>query len=376
VQGSYRVPMSAPDIHPDDIALVTRALESKILSIGPYLEQLETAFAAYIGVKHAVGVANGTAGLHLCVRAAGISEGDEVITTAFSFVATSNCILYERAVPVFVDIDETSFNLDPSLVEAAVTERTRAILPVHVFGRPCAMRELQALRDARGLVLIEDACEAVGAEYDGRRVGAFGNPAVFAFYPNKQMTMGERALVTTDDARAAALMRSLRNQGREAMGTGPAHTHLGYNYRLDELSAALGVSQLRQLDDLLARRAAVAARYDALLRAVPGIRARQVLPSATRPSWFVYVIQLSPEIDRNRVVAQLEARQIPSRTYFSPIHLQPYYRERFGYREGDLPVTERVAASTLALPFHANLPADHMHQVVDALAAAVVRAAA
>ena len=376
MQAGYRVPMSAPDIHPDDVALVTRALESGTLSMGPYLQQLETAFAAYVGAKHAIGVANGTAGLHLCIRAAGISDGDEVITTAFSFVATANCILYERAVPVFVDIDETSFNLDPGGVEAAVTGRTRAILPVHVFGRPCAMRELQALAAAHDLALIEDACEAVGAEYDGRKLGTFGDAAVFAFYPNKQMTMGEGGIVTTGDARWAALMRSLRNQGRGAMGTDVKHEHLGYNYRLEELSAALGVAQLRRLDDLLARRAAVVARYDQLLRAVPGIRVRQMLPSTTRPSWFVYAIQLAPEIDRDRVIAQLEARQIPSLAYFAPLHLQPYYRARFGYRGGHLPVTERVAASTLALPFHANLSTDHMHQVVDALAAAVVRAAA
>jgi perosamine synthetase len=372
----YRVPMSAPDIAPEDIALVTRALESKVLSLGPFLDQMETAFAAYIGSRHAIGVTNGTSGLHLCIRAAGIADGDEVITSAFSFVATANCILYERAVPVFVDIDETTFNLDPARAAAAVTARTRAILPVHVFGRPCAMHELAALCDANGLALIEDACEAVGAEYDGRKVGTFGKAAVFAFYPNKQMTMGEGAVVTTDDPSWAALMRSLRNQGRDAMGAGVAHEHLGYNYRLDEMSAALGLSQLRRIDDLLARRAAVAGRYDRLLRGIPGISIRQALPSRTRASWFVYVIQVAPGIDRDRLIAQLEARQIPARAYFTPIHLQPYYRQRFGFREGHLPVTERIAATTLALPFHTNLAADDMDRVVEALRAAVMRAAA
>ena len=372
----YRVPMSAPDITSEDIALVTRALASNVLSIGPVLDQLETAFAAYIGCRHAIGVTNGTSGLHLCIRAAGIADGDEVITSAFSFVATANCILYERAVPIFVDIDATSFNLDPARVADAVTARTRAVLPVHIFGQPCAMRELQALCGARGLALIEDACEAVGAEYDGRKVGTFGKAAVFGFYPNKQMTMGEGAIVTTDDPDWAALIRSLRNQGRDAMGTGATHEHLGYNYRLDEMSAALGLSQLRRIDDLLRRRAEVAARYDRRLAEIPGIRIRRALPSRTRPSWFVYVIQVAPEIDRDRLVAQLEARQIPSRAYFTPIHLQPYYRERFGLREGHLPVTERIAATTLALPFHANLSADDMDRVIDALHAAVMRAAA
>ena len=372
----YRVPMSAPDIAAEDIALVTQALNSKILSLGPFLDELEKSFAAYIGTRHAIAASNGTAGLHLCVRAAEIADGDEVITTPFSFVASTNCILYERAVPVFVDIDETSFNLDPARVAGAVTARTRAVLPVHVFGQPCEMNELQAVCAAHGLLLIEDACEAVGAEYRGRKVGTFGKAAVFSFYPNKQVTMGEGALITTDDPHWASLMRSLRNQGRSAMGLGFSHEHLGYNYRLDELSAALGLAQLRRIDDLLARRERVAARYGELLSDMPGITLRRILPSTTRPSSFVYVIQLHPGTDRSRVMAHLEERRIPSRIYFSPIHLQPYYRKRFGYREGDFPVTERVAASILALPFHANLLPDDMQYVADALRSAVVRAAA
>jgi perosamine synthetase len=372
----YRVPMSAPDIQPADIELVTQALRSGILSIGPFIEELERAFAAYIGTRHAIAVANGTSGLHLCIRAAEIADGDEVITTPFSFVASANCLLYERAVPVFVDIDEESFNLDPALIGAAVTERTRAVLPVHIFGQPCAMDELRSVCGAHDLVLIEDACEAVGAEYRGRKVGTFGKAAVFGFYANKQMTMGEGAIITTDDPHWASLLRSLRNQGRNASGRGFSHEHLGYNYRLDEMSAALGLAQLRRLDDLLARRAQVAARYGELLRGVPGISLRRMVAYTTRPSWFVYVLQLHREIDRNRVIAQLEERQIPSRVYFSPIHLQPYYRKRFGFREGDFPVSERIAASTLAVPFHANLSDDDMAYVVDSLRSAVVRAAA
>jgi perosamine synthetase len=372
----YRIPMSAPDIRARDIELVTQALRSGTLSGGPFLERLEREFAAYIGVRHAVAVANGTAGLHLCVRAGAIADGDEVITTPFSFVASANCILYERAKPVFVDIDETTFNLDPVLARAAVTDRTRAVLPVHLFGQPCAMDELQALCRESDLLLIEDACEAVGAEYRGRKVGRFGKAAVFAFYPNKPMTMGEGAIIATDDPRWAALFRSLRNQGRGDQGAGFAHDHLGYNYRLDEMSAALGVAQLARLDDLLARRQEVAARYGELLRKVPGMGIRRIVPSTTRMSWFVYVVRLDPAIDRDRVIAQLEKRQIASRAYFAPIHLQPVYQKRFGFRKGDFPIAERVAASTLALPFHANLSSSDIEAVVDALQSAAQFAAA
>jgi perosamine synthetase len=372
----HRIPLSSPDIHADDVELVARVLRSSRLSIGPFIKELERDFADYIGTKHAVAVTNGTSGLHLCICAAGITEGDEVITTPFSFIASANCILYERATPVFVDIDEASLNLDPARVARAVTGRTRAMLPVHVFGQPCAMDELQAVCNDRNLALIEDACEAVGAEYKGRKVGTFGKAAVFSFYPNKAMTLGEGAVVTTDDPRWAELMRSLRNQGRGDGGMGYSSGRLGYNYRLDEMSAALGVAQLKRLDRLLAQRQAVAARYGDMLRHVPGVTIKRTLASTTRMSWFVFVIHLDPRIDRDRVIEQLEARGIPSRVYFTPIHLEPYYRERFGFRPGDFPVAERVAASILALPFHTNLSDAEMDEVVAALQSAVVRAAA
>ncbi len=372
----YRVQMSAPDIQPEDVELVTQALKSKLLSIGPFLDMFERAFADYIGARHAVAVANGTSGLHLCIRAAEIADGDEVITSPFSFIASANCVLYERAVPVFVDIDEISLNLDPALVEAAVTARTRAVLPVHIFGQPCAMNELAALCAAREFLLIEDACEAIGAEYFGRKVGTFGKAAVFSFYPNKQMTTGEGAVVTTDDPRWASLLRSLRNQGRDAMGTGSQHEHLGYNYRLDELSAALGLSQLRRVDDLLARRERVAVRYGELLRTVPGVSPLCIVPSTTRMSWFLYMVRLDPKIDRDQVIAHLESKRIASRVYFSPIHLHPLYRDRFGYRKGHFPVAERASASILALPFYGDLSDSDMDYVVASLRSAVMRAAA
>jgi perosamine synthetase len=372
----YRIPLSSPDIHADDIELVVRVLRSNRLSIGPFIKQLERDFAGYIGTKYAVAVTNGTSGLHLCMRAAGLAEGDEVITTPFSFIASANCILYERATPVFVDIDEASLNIDPALVARAITARTRAMLPVHVFGQPCAMDELQAVCRDRNLVLVEDACEAVGAEYKGRKVGTFGKAAVFSFYPNKAMTLGEGAVVATDDPQWAELMQSLRNQGRSDGGTGYFSDRLGYNYRLDEMSAALGVAQLERLDRLLAQRQAVATRYSEMLRRVPGVTVKSAVSSTTRMSWFVFVIHLDPRIDRDRVIEQLEARGIPSRVYFTPIHLEPYYRQRFGFKPGDFPVAERVAASILALPFHTNLSDAEMDEVVAALQSAVVRAAA
>jgi len=371
-----RISLSSPDIQPEDVELVTRVLRSNRLSIGPFVKELERDFADYIGTKYAVAVTNGTSGLHLCIRAAGIAEDDEVITTPFSFIASANCMLYERATPVFVDIDEASLNIDPALVARAVTGRTRAMLPVHIFGQPCAMDELQAVCRDRNLALIEDACEAVGAAYNGRKVGTFGKAAVFSFYPNKAMTLGEGAIVTTDDPHWAELMYSLRNQGRSDSGTGYSSDRLGYNYRLNEMSAALGVAQLKRLDRLLVLRQAVASKYTELLRRVPGVTVKGAIPSTTRMSWFVFVIHLDAHIDRDRVMEQLESRGIPSRVYFTPIHLEPYYRKRFGFEPGDFPVAERVAASILALPFHTNLSDTEMDEVVDALQSAVVRAAA
>jgi dTDP-4-amino-4,6-dideoxygalactose transaminase len=365
--------MSAPDIHADDIALVVEVLQSQHLSMGPFIERFERAFADYVGTRHAVAVSSGTAGLHLCICAAGIGAGDEVITTPFSFVASANCVLYERAIPRFVDIDESSMNIDPTRVRAALTERTRAVLPVHVFGRPCVMDELEALCRAQGIALIEDACEAVGAEFRGRKVGTFGEAAVFGFYPNKQMTMGEGGVVTTNDAEWAALLRSLRNQGRSSMGTWLHHERLGFNYRLNEMSCALGLSQLSRIESLLARRRKVAASYGELLRDVPGVALLSPDEPGSRMSWFVFVVRLDEAISRDSVIDQLRSRGVPTRTYFSPIHLQPYFRERFGYREGDFPIAERAAKTVLALPFHTNMSDSDIAYVATCLKDAVAQ---
>jgi perosamine synthetase len=261
-------------------------------------------------------------------------------------------------------------------VAGALSPRTKAILPVHIFGQPCALDEFQAVCRDRNLVLIEDACEAVGAEYNGRKVGTFGKAAVFSFYPNKVMTLGEGAIITTDDPAWAELLQSLRNQGWSNAGTGTSQVRLGYNYRLDEMSAALGLAQLGRLDELLDRRAKIASRYSELLGSIPGVTANIAVPTTTRMSWFIFAIRLSHGIDREKVIRHLESCGIPSRVYFRPIHLEPYYRERFGFKPGDFPVTERVSASILALPFHTNLSEEDMIEVAEAMKSAVACAAA
>lgn len=365
------VPMSAPDIDESDIAAVVRVLRSGQLSIGPCIEEFEARFARFLDVRYAIAVANGTAALHLCMRLAGISEGSEVITSPYSFVASSNCILFERGLPVFVDIDEETMNIDAGLVEAAVGPRTRAILPVHVFGQPAAMAPLMDIANRHSLYLIEDACEAIGAEYRGRKAGSFGHASAFAFYPNKQMTTGEGGIVVTDNAEWAAQLRSMRNQGRSDGQHWLEHDRLGFNYRMDEMNAALGVSQLSRIETLLERRAAVAMCYRELLAEIPGVRPLAQGPDTTRMSWFVYVVRFADGLPRDEIAQRLARQGIPTRNYFPPIHLQPFYRKEFGFRPGQFPVAERVSATSLALPFHSNLRPTEVARVCEALAAAV-----
>jgi len=360
---AIQVPMSGPDITDAEIELINQVLRTPYLSIGPMLKRFEQDMACFVGTKYAAGVSSGTAGLHLCVRAAGIGEGDEVITTPFSFVASANCMLYERATPVFVDIEPGSLNIDPQRIEDAITPRTRAILPVHAFGQPADMDPILQVARRHNLWVIEDACEAIGAEYKGRQAGTLGDAAVFAFYPNKQMTTGEGGIIVTDRADWDALYRSLRNQGRDVFDAWLDHSRLGYNYRLDELSAALGVAQLARLEELLAKRERVAQMYNERLSTVDGLDIPYISATTTRMSWFVYVIRLGPGIERTAVMAGLEERGIPSRPYFTPIHLQPFYRKLFGYREGDFPITERLGQSALALPFYGNLDEEKVEYV-------------
>ena len=374
-----QIPMSSPDITAAEIEAVNQMLRTPYLSLGPRIAEFEEQFAAYIGRKHAVGVSSGTAGLHLAVIAAGVGEGDLVITTPFSFISSANCILYEKAVPIFVDIEPHTYNINPSLVAEAVEDLTRrsqlatrwlppairnsqsairhlkAILTVDVFGQPADADPILEIAREHNLFVIEDACEAVGAEYKGRKAGTLGDVGVFAFYPNKQMTTGEGGMLVTDRDDWDALFRSLRNQGRDVHDAWLNHSRLGYNYRLDEMSAALGLAQLQRIEELLAKRERVAQWYNERLKDIEGVQIPYIAPTTTRMSWFVYVIRLAPEIDRNRVMAELEDRGIPSRPYFPSIHLQPFYRKRFGYREGDFPIAESISKSCLALPFYGDL---------------------
>ena len=369
------IPLSRPDVSEADVEAVAAVLRSGRLSLGPVGPQFEAAFAKAVGAKHAVAVSSGTAALHLCLIALGIGPGDEVITTPFSFVASANCILYVGARPIFVDIDEHTLNLDPARLEAAVSERTRAILPVHVFGRPCAMDTIMAIADRHGLVVVEDACEALGARFGGRAVGTFGRAGTFAFYPNKQMTTGEGGMVVTDDDAIAELCRSLRNQGRGGTGW-LEHERLGFNYRLSDMQSALGLSQLRRLPELLRRRAQVAQWYREVLADVEEIILPPPPAETTEMSWFVFVVRLADEFtgeDRNRLLQELRSRGIECSNYFPPIHLQPYFREKFGFAPGSFPVTERVAARTVALPFHGGLTRSEVSTVARAVREAVAR---
>ena len=365
--------MSSPDITQVEVDTVTAVLRTSYLSIGPCTDEFERRVADYVGVRHAVAVSSGTAGLHLAVIAAGVTDGDEVITTPFSFVASANVILYERARPVFVDIDPGALNIDPNRIEAAITPRTKAILPVHAFGQPADMDPILDIARRYNLTVIEDACEAIGAVYKGRRVGALGHAGVFAFYPNKQMTTGEGGVIVTDDDEWNRLFRSLRNQGRDVFDAWLNHSRLGYNYRLDEMSAALGVAQMSRIEELLVKRERVAGWYADRLREIEGVSPPFVAPTTTHTSWFVYVVRFAPDIDRDLIIARLDERGIPSRPYFSPIHLQPFYRQRFGYQPGDFPITERVAASTLALPFFGNMTEEQVDCVCGTLRAVIAQ---
>ncbi len=368
--GGPTIPLARPDISPRERQLVSDVLSSDVLAMGPFTERFEAGIAELAGRRHGVACSSGTAGLHMGVRALGIGEGDEVITTPFSFVASANCLLYERAVPRFVDIEEETLGLDPDRLDAAASNRTRAVLPVHVFGRPCQVGAISVKARHRGWAIIEDACEGLGSSVDGRPLGSFGDVAVFAFYPNKQITTGEGGMVVTDDAALAATMRSLRNQGRDADGAWLRHVRLGYNYRLDELSSALGVAQLERRAELQAGRARVARAYAAALAGydwvgLPHVGAGEIV------DWFVYVVRLHPEINRETVMARLADLGVASRPYFAPLHLQPFYRSMFGFQPGDFPVTERVAASTLALPFSSRLSDEDVGYVASALVEAV-----
>ena len=383
--------MSSPDISQAEIDAVLEVLHSTDLSMGGKLEAFEAEMARIAGTKYAVGVSSGTAGLHLAVIVTGIRAGDLVITTPFSFIASSNCLLYEGAIPVFVDVEDQTGNLDWLLVDEtvqsilgggkaaesylppAIKKQKRAVHPVksilavNVFLQAADYDQLADIAHRHNISIIEDACETIAAGYKDRTAGSLGDIGVIAFYPNKQMTTGEGGMITTDNPEWAELARSLRNQGRKPGGAWLEHERLGYNYRLDEMSAAFGLAQTKRLPELLEKRRRVAFWYEERLRDLELVRLPHIAPYTTAVSWFVYVIRILPPAQRDVVIGKLAREGIPSRKYFSPIHIQPFYRERFGYQPGDFPVAERLGEQSLALPFSGVMSEEEVDTVCFAL---------
>jgi len=366
------IPLSRPDITEKEINAVLDVLNTPHLSLGPKLKEFENKFAKYIGAKHAVAVNSGTSALHLALLSLDIGEDGAVITSPFSFIASANCILFVRATPIFVDIDPDTYNLDPDLIEEYIErngyeqektgflmdrksgKRIKAILPVHIFGLPCDMDRIMQIAEKYNLSVIEDACEAIGAEYKGKKVGTFGEISTFAFYPNKQITTGEGGMVVTDDEKTARMCLSLRNQGREGGGW-LAHKRLGYNYRISDINCALGIAQLERIEEILRKREAVARQYNDLLKDLVKI---PVEINGLKRSWFVYVVQLPDRFskkDRDDILEELTRKGIACSNYFTPIHLQPFYRSLFGYSRGDFKITESTSERTVALPFYNNI---------------------
>ncbi|MDD5145725.1 MAG: DegT/DnrJ/EryC1/StrS family aminotransferase [Candidatus Pacebacteria bacterium] len=367
------IPLSSPDITKKEVELINQVLSTPFLSIGPKIKEFEKKIANFVGTKYAIAINSGTSGLHLCVRSLDIKDGDEVITTPFSFIASSNCILFERAKPVFVDIDENTLCIDPNKIEEKITKKTKAILPVHIFGHSCEMEKIMEIAKRYNLAVLEDACEALGGEYKGRKVGTFGNAAVFAFYPNKQITTGEGGVIVTDDERIAKLCQSMRNQGRDEGDSWLSHSRLGYNYRMTEISAALGITQLSRIEEILEKRQKVAENYNKKLEKIDGVKIPYVSPEV-KISWFVYVIRLDGRFsleDKNAILQKLTQKGINCGNYFPSIHLEPFYVKMFGYKNGDFPITERVSNSTIALPFYNNLTEKQIDYVCDNLNSAI-----
>ncbi len=360
------VPLSKPYTDEEEVNAVSEVIRSGRHSLGPKLKEFEEEFAKYIGIKYAAGVSSGTSGLHLCMKILDLKEGDEIITTPFSFIASSNCIIYERTKPVFVDIDEKTFNIDVSKIEDKINNKTKAILPVHVFGHPCNIDEIIEIAERNNLRVVEDACESIGAEYKGIKTGKFGETAVFAFYPNKQITTGEGGMIVTDDEDYYKMIKSLSNQGRSGNGEWLVHDNIGYNYRLNEMSAALGLVQLKKINEILEKRENVAKKYEEILKNIDGVSIPQI-NNDVKKSWFVYVIRLDDSIDRKIVMDKLNDKGISNNFYFPCIHLQPIYKKMFGYKEGDFPVCEKVSKSTLALPFFTQMDDKTIERVCNSL---------
>src|SRR5271156_5995 len=362
-----RIPLSAPDVTERDIEAVTDVLRTSSLSSGPKVREFERAIARYVNAADAIAVNSGTSGLHLCIRALGISEGDEVLVPSFTFIAVANAVRYEKAIPVFVDIDPQTLNLDAGLLERAITTRTRAIIVVHTFGCPADLSRILQIARRHGLFVIEDACEAIGAEYEGQKVGALGDVGVFAFYPNKQITTGEAGAVVTNNSEIALKVRKLRNQGRDDSEQWFQHSELGYNYRISDINCALGIEQLKRIDAILDRREAIAREYDRRLNSHLDLVLPPMALLLRKISWFVYVVRLGDQINDNRrdgIVSEMKTRGIAVGRYFAPIHLQPIYRS---HQKLALPITEFLASRTLALPFFNRIQNEQIAEVCGAL---------
>jgi dTDP-4-amino-4,6-dideoxygalactose transaminase len=366
-----RIPLSRPYIGEREEELVLEVLRSGHLSLGPVIDRFEQLIAERVGAPHAVALTSGTAGLHLLCHGLGLGEGDEVITSPISFVATANCFILEGATPVFADVDASTLNLDPAAVEAAITPRTRAIVAVDMFGYPCELDEIRAIAERHGLALIADSAEALGAEYKGAPVGSHGVPAVFGFYPNKQITTGEGGVVTTHSAEEATLLRELRNQGRSYESRWFHHVRVGFNYRFTDVQAAIGIAQLEKLDEILSLRSAAAERYGDLLADVDGLELPHPDDADHKRSWFVYVVRLPRGVDHGAVLERLTAEGVEAGHYVPCVHLQPYMRERYGFGEGICPVAEDAASRSVALPFFPAIEAGDQERVVEALRAAI-----
>src|SRR3989344_972506 len=360
------IPLSKADITDAEIKEVLEVLKSKRLALGPKLERFEKETAKFAGVKYAVAVNSGTSALHLIIRALGIGKSDGVITTPFSFISSSNCILYERANPVYVDIDKKTFNIDVSKIEQVITKKTKDILAVDIFSHPADWDELKKIAKKHALFLIEDSAEALGSEYKGKKCGSFGDAAIFAFYPNKQITTGEGGAILTNNKQIANMCKSMANQGRKVEnGKWLEHIRLGYNYRLDEMSCALGIAQIARIDEILKKRSQVAKWYSEALKEIKAIELPYI-DEHSKLSWFVYVVRLAENFSgekRDMVIAKMAERGIACSNYFQPIHLQPFYKDEFGYKEGDYPVSEGISKRTFALPFFNNLTKEEVRYV-------------
>ncbi|MCE5187107.1 MAG: DegT/DnrJ/EryC1/StrS family aminotransferase [Planctomycetaceae bacterium] len=368
---NFKVHLSRPDITESEIEAVCQVLRSPNLSLGPKLREFEQGFERYLGRKHAIAVNSGTSGLFLCTQALGWGPGDEILTTPFTFIATINIIIMCGATPVFVDIDPVTLNMAPAKIEAKITRKTKGIVPVEVFGSPAGFDRITAIAKKHNLTVLEDSCEALGSSLNGVKAGNFGKMSTFAFYPNKQMTTGEGGIILTDDDELAETCRCLRNQGRGSKSSWLAHERVGYNYRLSDINCALGIAQLARLEEFVEKRACVASMYGQLLAGEKRVSSPQT-PEGCRMSWFVYVIRLADKYtqeQRDTLIQKMHARGIQVSNYFPPMYLQPFIAKKYGFKKGDFPVTDAVAKSTMALPFHNNLSAEEAKLVVAELTA-------